>query len=333
MLFRLSATMAAFVAFTASAQDSQPFVGAHGAMTPGTYTGVTGGRSEHLDLWPDQSFHFISGDEVHAGRWHADPERNGLVLDLGGETRVLEVRNSQRLRPSGAPEDGSGDLEASEMPAPVSIRLPLSGMLTYFADAATIVHCATGRTYPVAQDGEYLALERAYLAGRSGPAEPLFVTMDALIEPRAQMEGPERLTVVPEAFGSVFPGGDCSLGNRSLDLADAVWTITSLGDVDLDPALVSREPFLIFSDEDGTFSASVGCNQLRGGYSRSGTDLSFAEPVASTMMACPDPVDDWETAFKQALSGVVGLEIGGRVLRFLDGERTPVMRLQAVYLP
>src|SRR6056297_3302668 len=241
MLFRLSATMAAFVAFTASAQDSQPFVGAHGAMTPGTYTGVTGGRSEHLDLWPDQSFHLISGDEVHAGRWHADPERNGLVLDLGGETRVLEVRNSQRLRPSGAPEDGSGDLEASEMPAPASIRLPLSGMLTYFADAATIVHCATGRTHPVAQDGEYLALERAYLAGRSGPAEPLFVTMDALIEPRAQMEGPERLTVVPEAFGSVFPGGDCSLGNRSLDLADAVWTITSLGDVDLDAALVSRE--------------------------------------------------------------------------------------------
>ena len=333
MITRLCAAFTALVACAASAQERTPFVGAHGATTPGTYTGMLDGRAAHLDLWPDQAFHLVSGDEVRAGRWHGDPTRNGLVLDLGDGSRVLEVRNSQRLRPAGAPEDASRDLVVSEAFSPATIRLPLAGMLTYFADAAMMVHCATGRTYPVAQDGDYLALERAYLEARTGPAEPLFVTMDALIERRAQMEGPDRLTVVPQAFGSVFPEEYCSLGNRMPGLTDAYWRITALGDVELDPGATDREPFLVFRAEDGGFSASAGCNTLRGRFSTSGTELSFPQPIASTMMACPDPVAGWETRLQTALAGVEGFEIGGRTLRLLGADGTPVAELAAAYLP
>ena len=332
MLQKFFAIIFICFASTSPAQETAPFIGAHGATTPGAYV-VGDGVSQHLDLWPDQTFHLISGGISYAGRWYADPALNGLVLDLGDGSVILEVRNAQRLRPEGAADDGSQDYELSETMTPTAIRLPLTGMFTYFADAATIVHCATGRTYPVAQNGDYLALERAYLADRPAPGEPLFVTMDALIEMREQMEGPARLTVVPEAFGSAFPGEDCSLGNRSLGLTDAVWRIRALGDLDLDPSITAREPSMSFNAGGGTFLASVGCNTMRGRFSSSGKDLTFEQPMATTMMACPDHVADWEDRLGKALGAVAAFDVGGRSLRLLDKEGARVAELRAVYLP
>lgn len=161
MFARFSTFLFSCVAFAANAQDVTPFVGAHGAITPGTYIGEVDGSTTQLDLWPDQSFHYKADDLAYAGKWHADPKRDGIVLDLGNETVVLEVRNAQRLRPEGAPEDGAQDLETLETFSAAALALPVSGMFTYFADAALFVHCATGRTYPVALEGDYLALERA----------------------------------------------------------------------------------------------------------------------------------------------------------------------------
>ena len=333
MIRLLSAALACCFPLFAGAQEQTPFIGAHGATTPGSYTGARGGAEVHLDLWPDQSFHMNAGETSDAGRWFADPGRNGLVLDLGDGNDVFEVRNAQRLRPFGAPEGGSQDLVLSEAFSPVSIRLPISGMLTYFADAATIVHCATGRTHPIAQEGDYLALERAYLADRPGPAEPLFVTMEAVIETREQMEGPDRLTVVPMQFGAAFAGEDCSLGNRVLGLGDAVWAILSVDGVNLDSSIAMREPSLSFNTSEGTFFGSVGCNTIRGGFSTSASDLGFDQPIASTMMACPDPLADWEARLGQALAGVASYEIGGRTLRLLAADGAGLVELRAVYLP
>ncbi len=150
------------------AQSPEPFVGAHGALTPATYTGTTETGAWHLDVWPDQAFHLrrTSPDgatEDHAGRWYADGETGALVLDTGGSEIILEVRIAERLRPPGAPEDASGDLVTTGQLDPTGIAMPMSGMFTYFADAPTFVHCATGRQYPVAQEAGYLALEKAAL--------------------------------------------------------------------------------------------------------------------------------------------------------------------------
>jgi len=333
MLKTLSAVLLVCIPCAAAAQEIAPFVGAHGATTPGSYVSAAADAPGQLDLWPDQSFHLSSGATSHAGRWHADPARGGLVLDLGGESLVFEVRNSQRLRPGGASDDGSQDLVLSETFFPGPIRLPVSGMLTYFADAATIVHCATGRTYPIAQEGDYPELEQAYLENRPGPTEPVFVTMDAMIAVREQMDGPDRLTMVAEAFGSAFPGEDCSLGNRTLDLHHAVWTITALGGIDLEPTDNLREPFMLCDTNAQTVVASVGCNTMRGGFSTSGSDLSFSQGMASTMMACPDPLSTWELRLGEVLANVTGFEIGGRSMRLLDADGARLAELRAVYLP
>lgn len=108
-------------------------------MVPDTYAGSITAVDWHLDIWPDQTFHLVrtpsdgGGEDVHAGRWHADG-RN-LLLDLGSETLRLEVRNAGRMRPQGTPDDVSGDLVGAGRLDPAPISLPVAGMFTYHADA------------------------------------------------------------------------------------------------------------------------------------------------------------------------------------------------------
>lgn len=213
------------------AQQDEQFVGAHGATVPATYTAED--ATLHLDLWPDQAFHLVrtsddSAPEIFAGRWQADGR--SLVLPLGGGMLTMEVRNAERLRPLGAPEDASGDLVGGPLD-PTPISLPAAGMFTYFADAPTFMHCATGLMHPVAQEGDYLRLERAYLEDRPGPAEPLFVTLDATIETRAPMEGPDRLTATADAFDATWPGETCTRAAIAPRLTGPVWRIRSVGEV------------------------------------------------------------------------------------------------------
>lgn len=146
------------------------------------------------------------------------------------------------------------------------------------------------------------------------------------------MEGPDRLTVVPRRFAATFPGETCRPSER-LHLGDAVWAIASLGGAAIDPGIAQREAFMTFDVTGGTFAASVGCNQMRGGLSQSGPELSFPPPVASTMMACPDPLAMLEGRLAEALGTTAAYEIGGRTLRLRDAGGDIVAVLRAVYLP
>jgi heat shock protein HslJ len=329
--------MLAHIASPASAQFTEPYVGAHGALTPATYTGTDDTGTWHLDLWPDQAFHLqralTEGEtEDHAGRWHADGETGALVLDTGDTEIVLEVRNAERLRPSGAPEDATGDLVTKGQLDPVAIAMPMSGMFTYFADAPTFVHCATGRQYPVAQEASYLALEEAYLRDRPGPAEPLFVTVDATIETREQMEGLARPTVSVTDLEATWPGETCARAAAAPTLTGTVWQITALKGERLDWSPPEREPYLVIRSGEKSFNASVGCNMMRGGVSVSEEALSFTQP-ASTMMACPGDLARWEARLAEVLGTTTKHMIGGRTLRLIDDDSGTLAELEAAYLP
>jgi len=86
----------------------------------------------------------------------------------------------------------------------------LKGLFTYMADAALFEDCSTGRRYPVAMEGGYLELERAYLEQRTEPGAPLLVLIRARSEKRPPMEGDGEIdTIVVEEFNVAFPGEDC----------------------------------------------------------------------------------------------------------------------------
>lgn len=328
----LAAIAGLLMSAPAHTQEDEQFVGAHGATVPATYTAED--ETLRLDLWPDQAFHLVrtpddGAPEAFAGRWHADGRT--LVLPLGSETLTLEVRNAERLRPTGAPEDASDDLVGGPLdPTPISLRA--AGMFTYFADAPTFVHCATGLMHPVAQEGDYLDLERAYLEDRPGPAEPLFVTLDATIEMRPQMEGPDRLTLIADGFDATWPGETCARAAAAPRLTDTVWRLRSIDGVSITWSPPAREPFILFNAEDARVNASVGCNTMRGSFDADADGALSVGPFASTMMACPDRLAAQEATLAAAFEETASYHIGGRTLRLLDAEGAALAELQAMYL-
>ena len=88
--------------------------------------------------------------------------------------------------------------------------LPLAGEMRYMADAALFTDCRTGRSYPIAMEGDYARMERAYLGASGEPGGPLYVTFEGFIAPRPKMEGDGlEPAVVVERFLNVWPGRKC----------------------------------------------------------------------------------------------------------------------------
>jgi uncharacterized lipoprotein NlpE involved in copper resistance len=87
----------------------------------------------------------------------------------------------------------------------------MQGMFAYMADAAVFVDCETSDRYPVAMEGGYIDLERAYLEARSEPGAPLLVSFTGHLAPRPPMEGDGTVDmVIVERFESAHPGEDCN---------------------------------------------------------------------------------------------------------------------------
>jgi len=84
----------------------------------------------------------------------------------------------------------------------------------------------------------------------------------------------------------------------TVDLAGTSWVLSSLdGNVPLTGTAITLQ-----LGSDGFASGSDGCNRFRTTFSQSGTRLTFGQPGASTMMACPEPIMDQATAFMAVLA-------------------------------
>jgi copper homeostasis protein (lipoprotein) len=63
------------------------------------------------------------------------------------------------------------------------------GYFSYFADAANFTDCSSDKRYPVAMEGEYINLEKAYLELDKNPGEKILVEIVGHIDQRKKMEG------------------------------------------------------------------------------------------------------------------------------------------------
>jgi heat shock protein HslJ len=93
-------------------------------------------------------------------------------------------------------------------------------------------------------------------------------------------------------------------------LAGTSWVLSSLGgSLPLQGATVTLQ-----FNTDGSATGSDGCNRFRTTYTQSGASLTFKQPAASTMMACPEPVMNQATAFMAALAGTTDFTASDRQL-------------------
>ncbi|MBV1929947.1 MAG: META domain-containing protein [Gammaproteobacteria bacterium] len=324
-------------------------IGAHGLRLPATFTGTLPcadceGIAHHLDLWPNQSYHMRREwlgedgenrrDEV--GRWFADPARNAIVLHGASEMPLhWEVKGPDRLRQL----DMEGNPIASALDYDVvsdgSLRetdlegVFLGGMMTYMADAAIFQECMTGHIYPIAQEGTYLALERAYLADASGTGEPLYVHVEGGFSMRPAMEGPDKRSLVVERVIRTRPGITCDARQANAPLVNTYWRVESLIGDTVVGAPDKREPHIVLHSEGARLQATVGCNLMRGTYGHDGETLSFG-PVASTMMACPPAIAEIERALSSVLSNTRTYRMSGDTLTLLDKGGGAIALLTAI---
>ncbi len=99
-----------------------------------------------------------------------------------------------------------------------------------------------------------------------------------------------------------------------MDLAGTSWVLSSLdGSLPLPGTRVT----LAFGN-DGTANGTDGCNQFNGAYTQDGSNLTFAQPMASTMMACEDAIMSQATAYMNALAATTDF-VGSKSQLILRG--------------
>jgi copper homeostasis protein (lipoprotein) len=327
----------------AEAREAPTAIGAHGLRLPASFQGELPcpdceGLRYRLNLWPDQVFHLRRnwrGKEVirdAIGRWSADPVRRTMTLRGAEDPIELRIIGADKLGLTG--EDGKEHvLKAADEFHPFDPHLPLRGMLNYVGDEARFTECLTGRDYPLVRgEGDYEALAHAYLAAGAEAGGAIMASFDGGIVRTPDANGENVAPqVLVERFVGIWPGETCERPMGEASLTNTYWKILKLGHTALSAGEGQREPNLILREDDPHFTATVGCNQILGGYTLEADRLAF-QPGPQTAMACPEPLEAWERQLVEVLAGSVAWRIDGQTLELLDAAGNPLALLQAVYL-
>jgi copper homeostasis protein (lipoprotein) len=288
-----------------------------------TYVGVAAGKDEHF---------------YELGRWVISQDRTRLILQSGPEVpRQFAIKDANRLSLLGT--DGqvirsqlNYDLTRSERVDLIDDTMPLRGMFSYLADAASFTECRTGTRFPVAQEKGYLPLERAYLAARRTPGEPLLVTFDGRLTSRPVGEG-EALkdATVVERFDRVWPNETCARQAFSrASLTNTYWRPVEFAEKPVVVEDNQREPHLMLVPGENKLRGFAGCNQFLGRYDVKDSGLRFTG-VATTRKFC-EGVMEQEQAFLSALEGTASHRIVGEALDLYDANGKLLARFESQYL-
>jgi uncharacterized lipoprotein NlpE involved in copper resistance len=92
----------------------------------------------------------------------------------------------------------------------ISGPVPLRGLYTYMADAASFQECLTGKTLPILPVAGSSALQSAYLAAKHKPGAPVFASLTGLFVDRSPEPGsPVREHLIVTQYERVAPDETC----------------------------------------------------------------------------------------------------------------------------
>ncbi len=315
--------------------DSLPAMRALGALTaPSSWSGPLGST---ITLFPDGTVRrrdvTSSGrgadTVVDHGRWTlADREARITLFGAGAPQRfALEDTATWRALDvaDAARADGASTWHAVGSVDSVLDAAAMHGAFVYYADAAILTECASGRQYPVAMTGAYRELETRYGASGAAGGSPAVVRIRARLADAPVGEGDGRATAVfVEGVERVEAEGACA----ALELRRAVdgveWQLTELGGEPLDPATPgeARRSTLQFALSESQIAGRDGCNRYSGRGVLRGVDLVVLGPLAVTRMMCADSlVMARAERFTRALGEGGWLRLDGATLVLSRGPR------------
>jgi hypothetical protein len=137
-----------------------------------------------------------------------DQERDYVVrarITAGGRL-LFASSEGQPVLTRGRPATAALVVARATDPPPPRLR----GMFWCMADAPIFEPCGGQRRVPVAMEGDYLELERAYSIAGAVPGLPMLATVEGRLEERPKMEGEgTQPTLVVARFISISPTETC----------------------------------------------------------------------------------------------------------------------------
>lgn len=239
--------------------------------------------------------------------------------------------------------------------------VPMSGMLRYMADAASLVDCATNEQYVVKFKGDWLEVERAYVSMRLNGA-PTYVEFRGRME-NDTTDGRVHAGVVIEEILNMRPDTSClkkpeeavpdtttavpaPVAERPALLTDSAMQVKPQKRAE--PTLINKrwklvqmngesitvtdefrsEPYITLAARSDKMTGSGGCNRFGCKYTIEGEKVSFSG-FASTKMMCPEAMKI-EEPFLRELAVVNGYKFEGDNGMWLTRDGKRVMKFEAV---
>ncbi|MEJ2385323.1 MAG: YbaY family lipoprotein, partial [Xanthomonadales bacterium] len=255
------------------------------------------------------------------GRLMLTTDTHAPVLTRGGGDTVDLALVGTNRKPNVSPT------APAKKSAPDNI---LAGMLHYVGDAPLFRDCRNNKVYPVARDGKYEELERAYSISGIEQGEELMVNVEGRLIVRPSVNPNDRkVKLLVESFIAVYPDESCS---TMVDepLVNTYWKLVEVAGNPVTTPENQREAHMVLAIEESRVQGNAGCNRFFGSYEVDGDSVSFSQ-TGSTMMACPEGMDT-EKAFLAALEKVDRYEIEGQTLAVYGGDEV-LARFEAVHLP
>jgi heat shock protein HslJ len=208
------------------------------------------------------------------------------------------------------------------------------GELSRSEGQAFFKDCSDGNIYAFAKNDE---LDRMMVAGSTwidGTEGRIYVTFEGqLMDGDTSREGRTGPRMKVVRFIRAWPGQRCERAMADSSLTNTYWRIVRLLGNEVMVEAGQREPHMVLRTEEihPSCSATVGCNQMFGGYETKGDNIKFG-PMVTTLMACPPPLDALERGLIAALDRSASYHILAHTMELYDENGSPVALLEAVYL-
>jgi heat shock protein HslJ len=187
----------------------------------------------------------------------------------------------------------------------------------------------SNKVYPVAMEGQYIELERAYLNSGIDSGEEVMIQLRGRLLERPAMEGNHNeVKLIVDSFNKLLPDKTCAPTVHA-ELLDTYWKLTELNGNAVATTEEMAQAHMVLASAESKVHGNAGCNNFFGGFAAAQASLTFSA-LGSTMMACPRGMDE-ERDFLAALGATTRYEISGLFLSLYAGSQL-LARLEAVYL-